>query len=110
MECPRGIWTYTYDKPCFIKKLLNIQTNIVTCFRSAPPSPSHITGGELSIADSLSRETSPSPPVSSSDQQPDEVCLTNTIPNQTKSPNKISHTNGVLHYVSSTGNLKKSVF
>ncbi|CAH1725698.1 forkhead box protein K2-like [Aphis gossypii] len=74
--------------------------------RSAPPSPSHITGGELSIADSLSRETSPSPPVSSSDQQQDEVCLTNSISNQIKSPNKISHTNGVgvLHYVSSTAN------
>ncbi|XP_025421672.1 forkhead box protein K2-like isoform X2 [Sipha flava] len=75
---------------------------------SAPPSPSHIAGGELSIADSLSRETSPSPPVSSSDQQPDEVCLTNSIPNQTKSPNKISHTNGVLHYVSSTANNEAS--
>lgn len=79
---------------------------ILFYFRSAPPSPSHITGGELSIADSLSRETSPSPPVSSSDQQQDEVCLANSISNQIKSPNKISHTNGVgvLHYVSSTGN------
>lgn len=74
-------------------------------FRSAPPSPSHITGGsELSIADPLSRETSPSPPVSSSDQQQEEVGLVNSISNQTKSPNKISHTNGVLHYVSSSGN------
>lgn len=74
-------------------------------FRSAPPSPSHLAGGELSMADSLSRETSPSPPVSSSDQQQDEVCLANpSISNQIKSPNKISHTNGVLHYVSSTGN------
>lgn len=91
-------------------KFLNIETYITICFRSAPPSPSHITGGELSIADSLSRETSPSPPVSSSDQQPDEVCLANSIPNQTKSPNKISHTNGVLHYVSSTGNLQRKYF
>ncbi|VVC25258.1 Hypothetical protein CINCED_3A009917 [Cinara cedri] len=77
--------------------------------RSAPPSPNHITGGsELSIADSLSRETSPSPPVSSSDQQQEELCLANSTPNQNKSPNKISHTNGVLHYVSSTGSTTKT--
>lgn len=90
-------------------KNYQMETYFVTCFRSAPPSPSHITGGELSIGDSLSRETSPSPPVSSSDQQPDEVCLTNSIPNQIKSPNKISHTNGVLHYVSSTGNFIRNI-
>lgn len=53
----------------------------------------------------MSRENSPSPPVSSSDQQQDEMCLVNSLPNQAKSPNKISHTNGVLHYVSSTGNI-----
>lgn len=71
-------------------------------FRSAPPSPNHVTGGsELPIADSFSRETSPSPPISSSDQQLDE--FPNTTSNQIKSPNTISHTNGVLHYVSSTG-------
>lgn len=71
-------------------------------FRSAPPSPNHVTvGSELSIADSFSRETSPSPPISS-DQQQDE--FPNSTSNQTKPPNTISHTNGVLHYVSSTGN------
>lgn len=90
-----------YNVKLFVIKKYNNET---ICFRSAPPSPSHLTGGDLSIADSLSRETSPSPPVSSSDQPQDEVCLANSISNQTKSPNKISHTNGVLHYVSSTGN------
>ncbi|XP_050432717.1 forkhead box protein K2 [Adelges cooleyi] len=80
--------------------------------RSAPPSPNHLTGGgggELSITDSLSRETSPSPPVSSSDQPQEETTLPNTsISNQSKSPSKISHTNGVLHYVSSTANSENS--
>lgn len=79
-------------------------------FRSAPPSPSHVASGDLSMVDSLSRETSPSPPVSSSDQHQDEVTLANPISNQTKSPNKISHTNGVLHYVSSTGNNSKLIY
>ncbi|XP_050542933.1 forkhead box protein K2-like [Daktulosphaira vitifoliae] len=77
--------------------------------RSAPPSPNHLTGGggcELSITDSLSRENSPSPPVSSSDQPQDDSNFSSS--NQSKSPGKISHTNGVLHYVSSTANSETS--